>query len=74
MSAAATHPLSGLKHVVQTMTRLCGDALDETTIVAHGERLMRTLVAHDGWLPDRRSDSTTFSRFVAFLRRWPDVE
>ena len=34
------------------MTRLCGDALDETTIVAHGERLMRTLVAHDGWLPE----------------------
>ena len=52
MSGAATHPLSSLKHVVQTMTRLCGDALDETTIVAHGERLMRTLVAHDGWLPE----------------------
>ena len=52
MSGTATHPLSGLKHVVQTMTRLCGDALDETTIVAHGERLMRTLVAQDNWLPE----------------------
>ncbi len=44
--------LSILKETVQSMTRLCGEGMDETTLVPHGERLMRGLVAQDNWLPD----------------------
>ena len=29
---------------------------------------------HSGLLPDLRSDSTTRSRFMARLRRWPELE
>lgn len=47
----APHPLHRLKHVVQTMTRLCDQELDEPTLLAQATPLMRDLVAQDNWLP-----------------------
>src|SRR5438067_1073920 len=32
------------------------------------------MTIHSGRLPDLRKASTTRSRFVAFLRRWPELE
>ena len=52
MNASPPKRLSALKDMVQAMTRLSGDALDEPTLVAHGQRLMRTLIAKDDWLPE----------------------
>ena len=52
MTNSAPHRLSALKGMVQTMTRLSADALDEDSLLDHGERLMRALVAQDNWLPE----------------------
>lgn len=47
----ATHPLHRLRHVVQTMTRLCDQGLHEPALLAEATPLMRELVAQDDWLP-----------------------
>lgn len=52
MNATTRNRLSALKEVVQSMTRLCSEGLNEATLVSQGERLMRSLVAQDNWLPD----------------------
>jgi len=52
MSTPAAHPLSILKKVVQAMTRLSGDGLDEPAMLAQARQLMGELVAHDDWLPE----------------------
>ncbi len=41
-----------LNDMVQTMTRLSGQALGESAILAKGQQLMRNLVARDDWLRD----------------------
>ncbi len=46
-----THPLHRLKHMVQTMARLCDQGVAEETLLADAMALMRALVAHDDWLP-----------------------
>ena len=46
------HPLNRLKDVVQAMTRLSGQGLDEPTTLAEGQALVRGLVTHDNWLPE----------------------
>ncbi len=48
----ATHPLDRLKHVVQAMTRLCAQRLDEPALLAEATPLLRALVANDDWLPE----------------------
>lgn len=52
MSTPAAHPLSILKKVVQTMTRLSGEGLDEPAMLAQARQLMGELVARDDWLPE----------------------
>lgn len=51
-AAAAASPLDRLKHVVQAMTRLCAQDLDEPAMLAEAKPLMQGLVARDDWLAD----------------------
>jgi predicted metal-dependent enzyme (double-stranded beta helix superfamily) len=44
--------LGPLKEVVSRMTRLCGEAHDEASLLAGAQPLMRALVTQDGWLPE----------------------
>lgn len=46
------HPLTRLKRVVQAMTRLSAQMLDEAALLAEAAPLMRGLMERDDWLPD----------------------
>ncbi|MEP6969852.1 MAG: cysteine dioxygenase [Betaproteobacteria bacterium] len=46
------HPLTRLKCVVQAMTRLADQGLNEAALLAEAAPLMRTLVERDDWLPE----------------------
>ena len=52
MNPMPSNPIAPLRELVQAMTRLCGEVHTEDELVAHGERLMRKLIASDGWLPE----------------------
>lgn len=47
-----THPLTRLKRVVQAMTRLADQQLQEPAMLAEAGPLMRGLVERDDWLPE----------------------
>lgn len=53
----ANHPLHRLKHVVQTMTDLCDQGLNERALLEKATPLMRELVAQDDWLPPALAQS-----------------
>jgi len=47
----AAHPLHRLRYIVQTMTRLSDQGLNEPALLAEATPLMRDLIANDDWLP-----------------------
>ena len=52
MNTPLAHPLTRLKRVVQAMTRLSEQGLDEAALLAEAAPLMRGLVERDDWLPE----------------------
>jgi len=52
MNTALAHPPTRLKRVVQAMTRLSEQVLDEAALLAEAAPLMRGLVERDDWLPE----------------------
>ncbi|MHC6225887.1 cysteine dioxygenase family protein [Pseudomonas sp. X10] len=63
-----SHPLrlERLRHFIGALSDLVDRAPDEATLLDHGQGLLRSLVAHDDWLPDELAQPSA-ERYQQYL-------
>lgn len=61
-----TDPLGPLRRFVQDMTRLVGEAREESLLISKGKDLLAGLVSQDSWLPEDFAKEAT-GRYAQYL-------